>query len=65
VSITDVNASSLIRSSSPSFVTPAFDTSTSTGPSCSSICVNAESTLSAERTSHATPNRSSGGGDEL
>ena len=65
VSMTDVNASSLIRSSSPSWVTPAFETSTSTGPNCSSTALKAASTLSVERTSHDTPNSPSGGGELL
>ena len=42
---------------------PAFETSTSTGPYCSSMALNAASTDSPEVTSHGTPNRSSGGAD--
>ncbi len=62
-SITDVKSSSLMRRSSPSLVTPALDTSTSTGPYCSSTALNAASTDSPEVTSQATPNRPSGGGE--
>src|SRR4051812_11810611 len=58
--MTSVNASSPIRSSSPSRVMPALLTSTSTGPWCSSTWVNARSTASASVTSHWTPNRPSG-----
>ena len=64
-SSTDAKSSSLIRRSNPSFVTPAFETSTSTvPPKCSSTAANAASTCAESVTSHCTPNKPSGGGDE-
>ena len=63
--MTEVKFSSLIFMNSPSLVMPAFDTRISTGPNCASTALNAASTLSVEVTSHCTPNRPSGGGDEL
>ncbi len=63
--MTDAKSASLIRSSSPSLVMPALDTSTSTGPNSASTASNAASTDSAEVTSQCTANRPSGGGDEL
>ncbi len=63
--MTLVKSSSLIRSSSPSLVTPALETSTSTGPpKCSSTAANAASTSADDVTSHFTPNSPSGGSDE-
>ena len=63
--MTAVKSSSLMRSSSMSLFTPAFDTSTSTGPpKCSSTAANASSTSVADVTSHFTPNSPSGGSDE-
>ena len=50
--MTDVKSSSLMRSSRPSLVMPAFETSTSTGPYCSSTALNAASTWLADVTSH-------------
>jgi hypothetical protein len=45
---------------------PAFETNTSTvPPKCSSTAVKAASTCSPEVTSHCTPKKSSGGGEEL
>ena len=65
-STTEVKSSSLIRSSRPSRVIPAFDTTISTvPPKWSSTAVKAASTSSFEVTSHFTPKRPSGGGDEL
>ena len=51
-SMTFSNFSSLIRMRSMSAVTPALDTSTSTGPWCSSTSVNAASTAALSVTSH-------------
>ena len=48
-----------------SLLTPALDTSTSTGPpKCSSTAANAVSTSADDVTSHLTPNSPSGGSDE-
>ena len=64
-SMTLAKSSSLIRNSKPSRVTPAFDTSTSTSPpNSASIAANAASTCSVLVTSHATPKKPAGGGDE-
>ena len=52
--MTLANCSSLIRISSVSSVMPALDTSTSTGPCCSSTSVNAASTAAVSVTSHWT-----------
>ena len=54
--MTEAKLASLMRSNRPSFVMPALDTSTSTGPNFASTAVNAASTLSLEVTSHDTPN---------
>ena len=63
--MTLVKSSSLIRSSSPSLLMPALDTSTSTGPpKCSSTAAKAASTSAVDVTSHFTPNSPSGGSDE-
>ena len=64
-STTSVKDSSDIFSNKPSRVTPALDTTISTGPNASSTAVNAASTESPERTSHCTAKNPSGGGDEL
>ena len=64
--MTLAKSSSLMRSSRPSFVTPAFDTSTSTGPpNSASTAANAASTCAPSVTSHCTPNSPSGGGELL
>jgi len=62
-STTDAKSSSLMRSSSPSLVMPAFDTSTWTGPWASSAALNAASTSAADVTSHFTASTPSGGGE--
>ncbi len=43
---------------------PALETSTSTGPNSASTAANAASTDSVEVTSHCTPKKPSGGGEE-
>ena len=64
-SMTPVKSASLIRSRSMSLLTPAFETSTSTGPpKCSSIAAKALSTSADDVTSHLTPNSPSGGSEE-
>ena len=50
------NFSSVIRMRNASAARPALDTSTSTGPWCSSTSVKARSTASLSVTSHSTPN---------
>ena len=62
VSTTVVKSASLMRSSSPSFVMPAFATSTSTGPKRSSTAANVASTSDVLVTSQRSEKRSSGGG---
>jgi len=56
-----VKSSSLIRISNWSRVTPAFATSTSTGPCWASTAVKAASTEAVSVISQVTPNRPSGG----
>jgi hypothetical protein len=63
-STTEVKLASLIRRSRPSLVTPALETSTSTGPSSASTAAKAASTEAVEVTSHCTAKKPSGGGDE-
>ncbi len=65
VSTTVSQSSSLIRMRSPSLVTPALATSTSTGPpSFSSASVNAASTEAVSVTSQRTPMSPSGASPE-
>ena len=64
-STTAAKSASVIRKRSVSLVMPAFDTKISTGPNFSSISLNAASTCAASVTSHFTPKRPSGGGEEL
>ena len=59
-SMTFSNFSSVIRMRNASAEMPALDTSTSTGPWCSSTSLNARSTASLSVTSHSTPNSPSG-----
>ena len=54
VATTLSKSSSVMRSSSVSFVMPAFATTISTGPSCASTSVNAASTAAASVTSART-----------
>jgi hypothetical protein len=54
VSTTPAKSSSFISASSWSWVIPAFDTSTSTGPCCASACAKAASTDAASVTSQRT-----------
>src|SRR5271163_151176 len=58
------NFSSVIRMRNASAARPALDTSTSTGPWCSSTSLKARSTASLSVTSHSTPNSPSGAPDE-
>ena len=62
-SMTFSNLSSVIRMRNASAEMPALDTSTSTGPWCSSTSLNARSTASLSVTSHSTPNSPSGAPD--
>src|ERR1700742_4591306 len=62
-SMTFSNRSSVIRMRNASAETPALDTTTSTGPWCSSIALKARSTASLSVTSHSTPNSPSGAPD--
>jgi len=55
------NSASVIRMSSWSRVMPAFATSTSTGPFCASIVLNASSTVSVFVTSPTIPRMPSAG----
>src|ERR1700749_2723234 len=59
-SMTFSNLSSVIRMRKASLEMPALDTSTSTGPWCSSTSLKARSTASLSVTSHTTPNSPSG-----